>query len=113
MTATLEAEVDRPPTAWRVDKTINLPTAALVVSALITAITLFNGLRNDVDREREARMRLEASQAQSRIDQGQIRQELMQQQSQMRLELQQQLGEVKTEIKTELREMRNDIKANR
>jgi hypothetical protein len=109
----VDLDMERPASVWRIDKTVNIPILMAIGATAVTVITWGNGVTSAIDREREARVKLEQVQQQQRVEAGQLRAELMQQQSQVRVELQQQLGDIKSEIKTELRELRNDIKANR
>lgn len=95
---------------WHLDRTINLPLVWMIAASVVTVITLFNGLVNDLGRERDRVTSVEASQAQQRIEQGQIRAELIQQQGQVRVEMSQQLNKIESEIKQEIRELRNDVK---
>lgn len=107
---------------WHVDKTINVPTVAMVLGAAMAAITWGNRVDNDILREREARVKIEASLVEQRSSALQVRTELLQQQSQSRIERQQQISEVKADvtkgldkIETKLErgmlELRNDVKA--
>jgi hypothetical protein len=107
---------------WTVSREINLPTIISVGSALLVAMSFLITLRNDINNERDARLRMEAVQLEQRNDAGKTRIELSQQQSQVRIELQQQISSVQTgldkgldkiEAKLDrgMSELRSDIKS--
>jgi hypothetical protein len=98
------------PPSWRLDKTVNLPVLLTLGTIGFTVVTWSNNVTTGLERERTRVTNMEGGLAQQRLEQGQIRSELIQQQSQVRIELNQQLNKIETEIKGEIRELRNDIK---
>ena len=94
---------------WRLDKTINLPMVAAALGVCMSAVLWGKTIESSIDRERLRVTSLEVGQAQTRVEQGQIRTELAQQQSQNRLEILGELQRLQRDIRDEVKELRNAV----